>query len=324
MKTWRIHLVWSVITLVSSAAWAQRVVRSRDIEFRDREKLLQVKLVESKKAAAAFVAVAPLPPPPSPIAAFEVPERAEPEYELMGEKRPTVEELRRLIESGGNEVWEAYQVLSRMVKGTVKTELVHLLFKHKDAGVRRAAIHMLREAIGDAAAAPLLQESLRSDPDAAVREAVAQCLGYHEAPGNVEALLQAFQKNELPVQLACAVALSDLGQPATASLMVPRFVAMLKSPDGGVRREAIASLSNLRCPEALPLLTDALRDSNADVRLEALSGLYNFDEALLLQIPPLVEPLLQDPVGSVRESAKSMLAWLKDQREYLFRGRDER
>src|SRR6185436_11213975 len=143
------------------------------------------------------------------MAAFEVPEQPTPEYELVGEKRPTVEALRRMIESGGNDVWEAYQVIARMVKGTVKTELARLMFQHKDPGIRRSAIHMLREALGDVAAAPLFQESLRSDPDVEVRTAVAACLGYHEAPGNVEALLQAFPKNEPQVQLACAVALAD-------------------------------------------------------------------------------------------------------------------
>src|SRR6185503_14239851 len=70
MKNWKLHLVWAVITLVAASAWAQRVVRLHDIEFREREKVLQVKLVESKKTAAAFIAVAPVPAPASPIAAF--------------------------------------------------------------------------------------------------------------------------------------------------------------------------------------------------------------------------------------------------------------
>ena len=51
MKSWRIHLVWAVITVVSSAAWAQRAVRTREVEFLEREKVHPVRIVEAKRAA---------------------------------------------------------------------------------------------------------------------------------------------------------------------------------------------------------------------------------------------------------------------------------
>jgi len=314
MKTWRIHLVWAAITVVSSAGWSQRAVRSRDLEFLEREKVLQVRIVEAKRAAP------PVAPEPAPIALettaaapLALPEQPpEREYQLQQEDdRPSVEELRRLLQGEANDAWRVYTVAAKMVKCPLKTELIRGLFHHKDGQIRRAVAYLLQEAIGPAAAAPLFQESLRSDPDTEVREAVASMLA-NDAPGNLEALLQAFQKEELRLQVVCASALHDLGQTGPAAQMVPRIAARLDSPDGAVRREATELLSRLRSPQAVPALSRALGDSNGDVRLEAVNSLYDLEEP---QVLPLIEPLLNDPVAAVRDAVKSLVEELKRRKQ---------
>jgi HEAT repeat protein len=289
MKTWRLHFVWAAVTVVSCAAWSQRAVRAREVEFLEREKVLQVRIVEAKRAA--------LP--------AQLPER---EYQFQQEDdRPGVEELRRLVQGESNDAWRVYTVVSKMVKCPLKTELVQGLFRHRDGQIRRAVAYLLQEAIGPDAAAPLFQESLRSDPDAEVREAVATMLA-NGAPGNLEALLQAFQKDTLRIQVVCASALNDLGQTGPAAQMAPRIAARLDSPDGAVRREATELLSRLRAPQAFPALTRALGDSNGDVRLEAVNALYDLEDP---QVQTLLEPLLNDPVAAVRDAVKGLLEELK-------------
>jgi HEAT repeat protein len=172
---------------------------------------------------------------------------------------------------------------------------------------------LLQQELGPEAAAPMLQQCLRSDADSGVRLLAAQLLGQEHAQGNVEALLQAFQKDELDVRIYCAAALSSLGQPGPASQLIPHFVGMLDSPDGAVRRDAVESLNRLSCPQVLPLLTRALRDTNGDVRAEALNGLWDFMETA--PIASLVEPLLNDPVASVRNAAKEILDQAQKKKE---------
>jgi HEAT repeat protein len=54
----------------------------------------------------------------------------------------------------------------------------------------------------------------------------------------------------------------------------------------------------------MPFLTRALRDSNGDVRSEAVSALDDLDAP---EIPSLLEPLLQDPFSDVREYAQDAI-----------------
>jgi len=313
MKSWRIHLVWAVVTVVSSAAWAQRAVRTREVEFLEREKVLQVRIVEAKKAAPPVVAE-PVPVSSAPAAlpvAFPEPAAPEYEYEVISEDRPTVETLRKLMQSG-QDVWRAYQVVQRMKKSPLKTQLLQELFESKEPQVRRAVLYLLQESLGAEAAEPILQQCLRSDPAPEVRESAAQQLGAIDTPGSVEALLQAFQKDELKVQIVCAAALVGRGQPGPAAQLLPRFAALMDSPDGALRRQAVESLGRLGSPQAMPLLARALRDTNGDVRLEAINSIWTNEDPAIVA---LIEPLLNDPVEAVRDTAKTFIEDAKRAKE---------
>jgi len=74
----------------------------------------------------------------------------------------------------------------------------------------------------------------------------------------------------------------------------------------------VASLGQLRCPQAMPYLTRALRDTNGDVRLEAVNSLWNTQDPA---IATLVEPLVNDPIEEVRDTVKSFLQDVKAAKE---------
>jgi HEAT repeat protein len=315
MKTWRLHLIWAVLALVSAAAWGQHVARTREIEFRERERILQVKVDQATAAVArspiTATAAAAAPVAASPAVEFPLSEKPTPEYEVLPLERPTVEEIRKMIESGDG--WRAYQAIQRMVKSPIRDELTKELVRSKDAQIRRAALQLVQEALGNEAAAPIFQEVLRSDPSAEVREAAARCLGANQTAETIAALLEAFQKDEPRVQLMCAGALSNFGQPGPAAQLVPRYAAMLDSSDGALRREAVESLAQLRSPQTLPLLARALRDTNGDVRLEAVNSLNDYLDQP--QVVALVEPLVDDPIAAVRDAAKDLIESAKSKKQ---------
>jgi HEAT repeat protein len=315
MKTWRLHLIWTVLALVSAAAWGQHVGRTREIEFRERERILQVKVEQATAAAArspvAAMETAAAPAAATPAVDVPLPEKLAPEYEVVPLDRPTVEEIRKLIQSGDG--WRAFQVLQRMVKCPLRDELTKELLRNKDPQIRRAVLQMLQDSLGNEAAGPICRECLRSDPSVEVRERAAQCLRANQTAETIAALLEAFQKDELRVQLICAASLNTIGQPGPASQLIPRYAAMLESPDGALRREAVESLGYLRSPQTLPLLARALGDTSGDVRLEAVNGLYDYLDQP--QVVALVEPLVNDPVAAVRDAAKDLIESARNKKQ---------
>ncbi|MBI3855201.1 MAG: HEAT repeat domain-containing protein [Planctomycetes bacterium] len=303
MKTWRIHFLWGVVTVVTAAAWGKWVRSSQEEELRGRGKPQPTKVAET--------AAAPAPIPPADPAALPLPVAAptpaapEPEYIVRQEERLSAEALRQLVRAGNpGDVWRVMGAVQRMFKCPLKVELLMELLKGKDEQVRRSALYHLHDALEEAADRPIYREFLRTDPSDVVREAAAQLLGAREDPASVEALLQAFQKDELRVQVACAGSLNTLGQPAPAVQLIPRLAAALESPDGALRRETVERLGQIQVPQAVPVLARALRDSNGDVRLEAVNSLSNYE---LPEIAGLLQPLLQDPVASVRDAVKQAL-----------------
>ena len=83
----------------------------------------------------------------------------------------------------------------------------------------------------------------------------------------------------------------------------------LRSPDAGVRRIAVIDLPYTdEEDDVAPLLTAALRDPDAQVRLEAAKALEGFEEPEVLS--ELV-PLLKDSDAAVREAVALTLGELK-------------
>lgn len=310
MKTFRVHLIWACVTLVSAAAWGKWVLHTRDAEPVQRRNLLPQS--SAAPAAAMPPPVVPAEAPGVPQTSLPAPAAAKPEDELETRILP-LEEIRRMLHSTvRDDLWKAMRLVSLMAKGPLKTELIREMMKSKEAGIRQNALSLVGDSLPVESAAPIFREFLRTDPSVEVREWAARLICSTYAPGNDEALLQAFEKEELRIQILCAGGLSKLGHPGPAAQLVPLIAPALESPDGGVRREAAEQLGKLQSPQALPLLARALRDSNADVRQEAIDGLWKFEDPRLAS---LLEPLLNDPIRTVRESAKELYDNLKERQE---------
>ncbi len=302
----KIHLIWSVVTVVTAAAWGKWVLYSRDAEA---VRLDRVVPLAAERAAARTPGALPSEAPAAAPSPSPAPSAVTPEYETQKKDQLPLEEIRRLLRSGNtDDAWSAQSAIIQMVPSPVKSELIRELLKCRDAQIRQNALSHLYNAIGLEAAGPIYKEHLRSDPAAIVREEAANLLGGWEIPGAFEVLLEAFQKDELRVQVACAGSLATLDHPGPAAELVPRLSTMLDHPDSAVRRKAVEMLTGLWSPAAIPSLTRALRDSSGDVRRQALNSFWRFEDYRSLA---LLEPLLQDPVEDVRQTARELIESIK-------------
>lgn len=306
MKT---HLIWSVVTVVTAAAWGKWVLHSREAQVVRIDRVVPTATVEPAAALTPGVlpsSEAPVAAPsPGPAAAGPTPE-----YEVIQKKdQLPLEEIRRLLRTGNpDDAWTAYSAISQMVKCPVKADLVRELLKCREPQIRQSALYHVLDTLGAEAAGPIIREHLRSDPAAIVRETAASMLGGSDIPGAFESLLEAFQKDELRVQVAAAGSLVALDHPGPAAEVAQRLAPMLDHQDSAVRRKAVEMLAGLSTPSALPMLARALRDSSGDVRMQALNSFYSIEDERRL---PLVEPLLQDPVEDVRETARQLIESIK-------------
>ncbi|WP_243860089.1 fumarate reductase/succinate dehydrogenase flavoprotein subunit [Streptomyces sp. BK208] len=109
------------------------------------------------------------------------------------------------------------------------------------------------------------------DPSREVRVAVAKALGtLRAAPRPGTALDRLTEDPDVLVRGAALVALADTGCPAP---LAARAVAALSDPAWQVRAGAATALSAAASDTAVPVLTKALADRNADVRKAAVLAL---------------------------------------------------
>jgi HEAT repeat protein len=124
--------------------------------------------------------------------------------------------------------------------------------------------------LGGPEAGEVLVQIVKSDRKAWLKEQAAGWLGNTGGPGALECLLEAYHTDSFDMQVVSAGSLYKLGYPSPLAEMLPKVGALLENPDGSIRRDAAEQLSHLASPEALPLLTRALQDSNGDVRIQAI------------------------------------------------------
>jgi HEAT repeat protein len=101
------------------------------------------------------------------------------------------------------------------------------------------------------------------------------------------------------VLLLCAAACAGCGQKSTDQL-----VAESKSPQEGDRIKAVRLLAQRKgeAAKVVPALTDALQDSDGDVRWSAAIGLGYFGDQARDAVPAL-QAARTDPDARVREAA---------------------
>ena len=231
----------------------------------------------------------------------------------------------------------AAKALGRIGEASALSPLLAALRDEKDADVRASAALSLGR-IGSPNAAPGLAAALEKDGDGGVRQAAAEALGACPDDVSVSALLAALARAEDPVTagraasalgrignrraapalleafavpsrdlcIRAAVALSEIGEPGTAS---PLMARMAYEGDADVREGIAKALGFLGDPAALPVLQKALADTASDVRYEAAWALGHLGDPAA--VPPL-SALLKDRESRVRFAAAFALAELRD------------
>lgn len=119
----------------------------------------------------------------------------------------------------------------------------------------------------DDAVGPLL-ETLREEPDPAVRAFAALTLAQCGRPAALSALIAALADPEKVVRTAAARALTGIGEEA-----VPPLIGALGDPSWVVRYRAAEALGRIRDPRVAPALAGRLEDEKDHVRYMAVKGL---------------------------------------------------
>jgi hypothetical protein len=78
----------------------------------------------------------------------------------------------------------------------------------------------------------------------------------------------------------------------TSALAVDLIRCLIHDEDGQVRSSAVQSLADLACEEAVPVLLEALRDSNSDVRWIATRALGQRPGTTAVELLPYVRAIL--------------------------------
>ena len=141
-----------------------------------------------------------------------------------------------------------------------------------DPGERRVAIIALGHSGRSGAVGHL--SGMVADPDAGVRQQVAMALGEFDGPESAAALAKLLVDPEPAVASAAADSMAEFKDPACADAILP----LVTHGHAFVRMGAFRALKELRRKDTLKPALEALRDSDAAVRVQAI-GVIGFSEA---------------------------------------------
>jgi HEAT repeat protein len=141
-----------------------------------------------------------------------------------------------------------------------------------DTTVRAHAVHALGR-IGDSRAGVVLRAAL-NDSAADVRAVAAEALGKIIDTDAIEPLIQCLSDRDAHVRLSAARALEPFHDPRS----VPPLLALLRDPDASVREGAVMTLGELRNAQTLDALIAALDDPEPDVRQAVMVALQSLGD----------------------------------------------
>lgn len=142
------------------------------------------------------------------------------------------------------------------------------------------------------------------------RGQAARTLGELGDPRAVEPLESLYAGGSLQEKRIAAQALQGLGRPEVLQEFIATATAyILGDPDGGLRVQGVRQLGALRDGSTIPILTEALRDTNSAVRSGAARALGLIGDRSALEA---LAALLDDPVASVRDAAERSQLWIED------------
>jgi HEAT repeat protein len=143
-----------------------------------------------------------------------------------------------------------------------------------------------------------------------IRANAARALGGLKDRRAVEPLIALLSNTSEPWQVRgnAALALELIGD----ARAVPPLIAALQEPNSDVRRAAVTALGLLKDPCNFQLFVKMLNAPEPEIRRGAIIGIEQIGGAAALE--PLSMVALHDEDPTVRASATSVLAWIKDPR----------
>jgi HEAT repeat protein len=304
MKSWHIHFAWAIVTALVAAVSARIAAppeagappRSAGPAAASPSSELLPGRAEDSKAAAPGDDLADVAAPqnsPSP--------KTDP---------PFADRIRALMKSPN--AWEELQKLAVDVnqRAALLAALRNLL-EDPDVQVQYYSLMMLKLIKGpecarwvEAYLIPRLNKEDGTAPNA------IGALGDIGDPGSIPILRDALGSKSEDVRLACAQALQQLGDGGPASDLMAVMARQFDSPDGALRKKAIELIARFQPETGMPVFVRGLRDSNGDVRLQAVWALSNLGKREYL---PLLQPLVSDPNPEVAKEAADAVESLKSQ-----------
>lgn len=157
--------------------------------------------------------------------------------------------------------------------------------------------------IGKPAVEPLIK--VLQTGDERTRFIAVQLLGKIGDPHAVEPLIDMLKERSVPIR---EKAVEALGKMADYRCVDPLIERLLFDPEPSVRAQAAESLGILRYIEAEDALLEALQDTNAVVRKNALIALERFWDSALY---PVFVKMTKDPDDEVRYVAVQILGHIR-------------
>lgn len=305
VKSYRIHLAWACAVILAAAAGRMSAARREGSPVAPAPPIKD-RIVQREQPVPIVSPSPTYPSEPAEPAPFRI---------QFPEGSATLDEIRAWLQSDDSrKQWLGARALENLKDAKLKHELLLLMLHCKEPAFRWSALYQLKR-LDDVSTMEILRASVRNDPSAEVRMHAAGLLGEPGGEGNLELLLQVFHEDELKVQVRAAASLNFLGQSGPMTELIPKLGAAMQSPDGAVRKDAAESMGWFMSPLTLPYLTQALRDSNGDVRLVAARSLWTLGGIGHREVIPLLESMTQDPVAEVAEAAKVYVEKLKNPTE---------
>ncbi len=219
---------------------------------------------------------------------------------------PTLSDLMELLDSQDLGARLRAVNLARQLPGEETLTLLHRAVTDENARVRYAALSQMGTVSGvdPAPILPILQRSLREDPEFDVRAAAAAALGDLKQPQALADLLEAYQReNEWLVQFSIVAALGELGNPGA-------FDTLVQALQGGselISTAAAAALGDLGDPRAIPFLDPFIDSDDWQLRYRICIALGRLGTEAAR---PGLTRLAQDPQEQVAVHARAALGSL--------------
>jgi HEAT repeat protein len=294
MKSWKLHFGWAIVTVLAAA------VSARVASLKEAEPARPIPTAPERSAPVLVAETRNPLPVPEPVEVVETPTSAP--------AAPDEESLRAQIRAT-EDFEQLRKILQEIPQRKLKLKMLREAACSREVRCIWAAF-MVLERMSGRDVAEILEASLAAQLHWTYSAQAAILLGKLGDALSYEPLTQALQSKNEDTRVQSADALRKLGYPMAAQELAIAYTRQFESADGSLRKKSVETLTHLNLEGSIAVFVRALKDSNGDVRLEAINAFSSLDKKEYL---PLLEPLVNDPHPEVAGAAKDLVEGLKFQ-----------